>query len=63
MKKELCKLGIQCSKFETSVFYYQNNNSLDGIVITHVDDFCWGETENFREHYKTINIFSIGTKF
>ena len=65
VKKELCKLGIQCSKFETSVFYYQNKNSLDGIVITHVDDFCWGGTENFRDSIirPLINILSIGTEF
>ena len=46
------------------LFYYQNNNSLDGILITHVDDFCWGGTENFRD--STIrslkNIFPIGTE-
>ena len=34
VKEELCKLGIQCNKFESSLFYYQNNNSLDGILIT-----------------------------
>ena len=39
VKEELCKLGIQCSKFEPSLFY-QNSNSLGGTLITHVDDFC-----------------------
>ena len=65
VKEELWKLGIHCSKFEPSLFYYQNNDSLDGILITHVDDFCWGGTENFRDSIlKALkNIFSIGTEF
>ena len=42
MKDELCKLGFQCIKFEPSLFYYRNSNHLDGIIITHVYDFCWG---------------------
>ena len=65
VKEELCKLGIQCSKSELSLFYYQNNNSLDGILITHVDDFCWGGTKHFRDSITRPlkNIFSIGTEF
>ena len=64
MKEELCKLGIQCSKFESSSFYYQNSNSLDGIL--HVDDFCWGGKENFRDICiirPLKKIFSRGTEF
>ena len=55
-------MGIHCSKFEPSLFYYQNNNSLDGILITHVDDFCWGGTEKFRDSIirSLKNIFPIG---
>ena len=41
---ELGKLGIQCSKFEPSLFYYQNNNSLDEILINHVVH-CLGGTK------------------
>ena len=65
MKEELCKLGIQCSKFKPSLFYYQNNNSSDWILINHVDDFCWGGTENFRDSIiePLKNIFSLGTEF
>ena len=65
MKEELCKLGILCSTFESSLFYYQSNNSLDGILITHVDDFCWGGTKHFRDSITRPlkNIFSIGTEF
>ena len=65
VKEELCKLGIQCSKSELSLFYYQNNNSLDGILITHVDDFCWGGAKNFRDSIirPSKNNFSIGTEF
>ena len=33
--------------------------------MTHVDDFCWRGTENFRDSIirPLINIFSIGTEF
>ena len=57
-------MGIHCSKFEPSLFYYQNNNSLDGILITHVDDFCWGGTENFRDSIirSLKKFFPIGTE-
>ena len=33
--------------FKESLFSYQNKNSLDGTLITHVDDFCWGGIDNF----------------
>ena len=64
MYEELCKLGIKCCKFEPSLIYYQNNNSLDRILITHVDDFCWGGTENFKDSIirSLKNIFPIGTE-
>ena len=65
MKEGLFELGIQCSKFEPSLFYYQNSKRLDGTLITHVDDFCLGGTENFRDSIirPLKNIFSIGTEF
>ena len=65
MKEELCKLGILCSTFESSLFYYQSNNSLDGILITHVDDFCWGGAKNFRDSIirPSKDNFPIGTEF
>ena len=56
VKEELCKLGIQCCKFEPC---------LDGILITHVDDFCWGGRENFRGSIirQLKHILSMGTEF
>ena len=65
MKEELCKLDIQCSKFKPSLCYYQNSNSLDGILIIDVNDFCWGWTENCRDSIirPLKYIFPIGTGF
>ena len=65
MKEELCKLDIQCSKFKPSLCYYQNSNSLDGILIIDVNDFCWGWTENYRDSIirPLKYIFPIGTGF
>ena len=61
--EKLCKLGIQCNNH--SLCYYQNNNILDGILISHVDDICWGGIENFKDNIirPLKNIFSIGTEF
>ena len=39
-------------------------NSFDGILMTHVDDFCWEGTENFRDRIirPLKNIIFIGTQ-
>ena len=63
MKEEFCKLDIQCSKFKPSFCYYQNSNSLDGILIIDVNDFSRGWAENFRDSIirPLKYIFPIGT--
>ena len=37
------------------LFHYANNNCLDGIPITHVDDFCWGRVQSFRGNINPLN--------
>ena len=51
--------------FKESLFSYQNKNSLDGTLITHVDDFCWGGVDNFRDSIRRPlkNVFSISAEF
>ena len=51
--------------FKESLFSYQNKNSLDGTLITHVDDFCWGGIDNFRDSIRRPlkNVFFIGAEF
>ena len=65
VKEELCNLGVQCSRVEPSLFFWHFNNRLEGLLISHVDDFCWGRTDNFKN--KVIDplktVFAIGTEF
>ena len=37
------------SKFDDSIFYWCNNNKLEGLIRCHVDDFFWGRTKHFAE--------------
>ena len=47
VKDELIKLGVKCSKYDPAVFYWHNNGELHGIICTHVDDFLFGDTNEF----------------
>ena len=57
VREELSKAGCKCSKADPSVYYYFPSN-LEGVLISHVDDFVWSGTERFRmsviERIKTI---------
>ena len=56
-------MGVQCSKFEPFLFYYQNN-VLDGIRITQINSFYWGGAEIFRKNArKPLNVCIVGTEF
>ena len=49
-------------EFNTACLNYENNNHLDGIPVTHVDDFCWGGIENFRDSVRPLNnVFSVSS--
>lgn len=50
VKDELVSLGMKASKFDPAAFMFKKGDTLEGIVCIHVDDFCWGGTERFKEY-------------
>ena len=62
--EELSKLGVQVCKYDAGLFYWHNNGKLEGIISTHVDDFCWGGTSQFEQHVidKIRKIFRISVE-
>ena len=48
VKGVLLKAGAVKSKFDYSVFYWQKDGKLEGIISCHVDDFFWGGTKSFK---------------
>ena len=64
VKEELDKLGVKCSRFEPALFFWHFKNELQGLLITHVDDFCWGGIENFKQIViePLRKVFSVGTE-
>ena len=45
----LMKTGVKKCKFDDFIFYWYNNNKLEGLIFCHVDDFFWGGTKHFAE--------------
>ena len=64
VKEELDKLGVKCSCFEQTLFFLAFKNELQGLLITHVDDFCWGGTKYFKQIViePLQKVFSVGTE-
>ena len=64
VREELFKLGMKASKFDGAIFYFHNNNILEGIICTHVDDFFYCGTNNFKSSIidKLRNIFKFGSE-
>ena len=58
------KIGIKTSKYDSAVFYYCVKNELQGALIAHVDDTCWGENQTFVENIISPikKIFNVGSK-
>ena len=48
VRKELTKLGMCVSTHDEAVFTLRHDGELQGIVSTHVDDFCWAGTKYFE---------------
>ena len=49
VKDVLRKTGVKKSKFDGSIFYWYNNNKLEGLICCHVDDFFRGGTKYFAK--------------
>ena len=62
VKQVLLSLGFKMSKADPSLFFYQNNNKLEGIIKIHVDDFSSAENEHFFKYIisKICEKFTVG---
>ena len=47
--KTIEELGGMRSRLEPNIFYWKRGENLNGMLCTHVDDFCYGGTESFLE--------------
>ena len=61
---EMIKLGCKRSIYENALFYYKYNSKLQGLSVTHVDDFLDAGNRKFKtEILKSIkNSFIIGSE-
>ena len=50
VKEELLKTGGIKKKYDNAIFYWHQNNRLQSILSSHVDDFFWAGTEWFIEN-------------
>ena len=48
LREELTRLGAIASKHDQAIFTWCFENRLQGIIATHVDDFCFGGSEIFQ---------------
>ena len=48
LKEELMKSGAVVSKYDRAIFTWYFGNKLHGIIATHVNDFCFAESEIFQ---------------
>ena len=64
VKEELLKLGCEVSRLDPAVFSYHTNNGLQGLLMSHVDDFLWSGDEIFKTSVidKIRGIFKISSE-
>ena len=64
VREELFNLGMKASKYDAAIFYWYNNDKLEGIITCHEDDFLWCGTSNFgREVIETLcGTFHLGAE-
>ena len=48
VKKELLATGCVKSRYDGAIFHWHKENTLQGILAAHVDDFCWTGTKLFQ---------------
>ena len=44
-KKELLATECVKSRYDDAIFHWHKENTLQGILAAHVDDFCWAGTK------------------
>ena len=62
VKKFLESLGLKQSLGDSCLFYYQVNGKLEGLIISHVDDFLAAGSEMFNNNIikSLLKQFSFG---
>ena len=50
VKKELLGLKCEQSKLDPALFYWHQNDKLEGLFLMHVDDFLWAGSDKFKEN-------------
>ena len=51
MREELLKSGTIVSKYDQAIFTWCFGDKLHGIIVTHVDDFCFAGSEIFQANF------------
>ena len=46
--QEIEKLDVRKSIYDEAIFYWYHENTLHGIIVSHVDDFMWGGSVSFK---------------
>ena len=61
---EMFRLGCQKSIYENALYYYKHNDVLQGLSVTHVDDFLDAGNEQFDRNIlkKVRQSFIIGSE-
>ena len=49
VKKELGRLKCEQSKLDRALFYWHEDNKLEGLFLMHVDDFPWTGSDQFKQ--------------
>ena len=45
----MVKLNAKPSEYDAALFYQYKDNELQGLISTHIDDFCWGGSLSFQQ--------------
>ena len=53
--EKLEELKVKCCKSDPALFVYHENNKLQVIICTHVDDFIYGGNKLFNEQIIRIS--------
>ena len=62
--EEMVRLGCEKSKLEPALFFHKENSTLNGVSVSHVDDFLDAGNEKFEKEVidNVVRTFMIGSK-
>ena len=64
LREELSTLGVMQSSGDPGLYYWTRSNTLEGILVCHVDDMLWSGTKQFHEEVIELlrQALSFGTE-